>query len=236
MVIELVGHVRAVCVGEVGALTLGRRSIESAFVKAPVEGPLLLGELGFPGDEHVYKDHGGPDMAALVYPFEHYSYWRELGLDLPEAGAFGENLTVTGLIETDVHLGDIFEVGTSVVQVTQPRAPCYKITARYGDRSLSVTVQDEGLIGYLLRVLAEGDVSAGDSMRLVDRDSHGVTVAEAGRVANVDRNDFEAAARVLAVDALGSSTRRKLTARIASHVEVGLETDRLFVPEDGPPS
>jgi len=236
MVIDLVGHVRAVCVGAVGALTLGRRSIKSAFVKTPVEGPLRLGELGFPGDEHVYEDHGGPEMAALVYPFEHYSFWRERGLDLPEAGAFGENLTVTGLVETDVHIGDVFKVGTSLVQVTQPRAPCYKIAARYGDRNLSVTTQNEGLIGYLLRVLAEGDVCAGDPMRLVDRGSHGVTVAEAGRVANVDRNDMGAAARVLAVDALGSSTRRKLTVRMASQVDVGLETDRLFVPEDGPPS
>lgn len=234
--IELVGHVRAVCVGSVGQLTVGRHSIETAFVKAPVDRALRLGERGFPGDEHVYEDHGGLDMAALVYPFEHYSFWREFGLDLPEAGAFGENLTVTGLVETDVHLGDVFEVGTSVVQVTQPRAPCYKIAARYGDQDLSVTVQNEGLIGYLLRVLVEGDVSVGDTMRLVERDSHGVTVAEAGRVANVDRNDLDAAARVLAVDALGSSTRRKLTARIASRVDVGLDTARLFVPGDIPSS
>ena len=234
--IELVGQVRAVCVGSVRALTLGRRSIKTAFVKSPVDGPLRLGELGFPGDEHVYEDHGGPEMAALVYPFEHYSYWREFGLDLPEAGAFGENLTVTGLVETDVHLGDVFEVGTSVVLVTQPRSPCYKIAARYGDKNLSVTVQNEGLIGYLLRVLDEGDVSAGDPMRLVHRDSHGVTVAEAGRVANVDRNDLDAAERVLAVEALGSSTRRKLAARMASRVEVGLDAARLFVPEDGPSS
>ena len=236
MVIELVGHVRAVCVGSVVALTLGRRSIETAFVKTPVEGSLRLGELGFPGDEHVYEDHGGPDMAVLVYPFEHYAYWRESGLDLPAAGAFAENLTITGLVEIDVHLGDVFEVGTSVVQVTQPRAPCYKIGARFGDRSLSITVQNVGFIGYLMRVLAEGDVSAGDSMRLVDRGSHGVTVAEAGRVANVDRNDLKAAERVLEVDALGSSTRRKLTARVASQVEVGLDVDRLFLPDDGPPS
>ena len=234
--IELVGQVRAVCVGSVRALTLGRRSIKTAFVKSPVDGPLRLGELGVPGDEHVYEDHGGPEMAALVYPFEHYSYWREFGLDLPEAGAFGENLTVTGLVETDVHLGDVFEVGTSVVLVTQPRSPCYKIAARYGDKNLSVTVQNEGLIVYLLRVLDEGDVSAGDPMRLVHRDSHGVTVAEAGRVANVDRNDLDAAERVLAVEALGSSTRRKLAARMASRVEVGLDAARLFVPEDGPSS
>lgn len=234
--IDLVGHVRAVCVGSVGGLTLGRRRIETAFVKTPVDRPLRLGELGFPGDEHVYEDHGGPDMAALVYPFEHYSFWREFGLDLPEAGAFGENLTVAGLVETDVHLGDVFEAGSSVVQVTQPRAPCYKIAARYGDGGLSITVQNEGLIGYLLRVLVEGDVSAGDAMRLVHRDSHGVTVAEAGRVANVDRNDLDGAERVLEIEALGSSTRRKLAARMASRVEVGLDAARLFVPEDGPSS
>ena len=72
-----------------------------------------------PGDEHVYEDHGGPDMALLAYPHEHYADWRSVGLTLPDAGAFGENLTVTGLPETAVHLGDTFAVGTAVVQVAQ---------------------------------------------------------------------------------------------------------------------
>ena len=234
VVVDLVGRVRSLNIGAVGELQYRNRSIESAFIKEPAQGRLRLGTLGFPGDEHAYWDHGGPDKAVLVYPFEHYDRWRALGFDLPEAGAFAENLTVTGLIERDVHLGDVFEIGTSVVQVTQPRSPCYKIAARYGRKELAVVAQDFGLIGYLLRVLTEGDVGAGDDMRLVERQDHGVTVAEAGRVVNVDRNDLEGARRVLSVAALGSSAHRTLTERIARAGEVGLDTERLFLAGDAP--
>ncbi len=234
MSIELTGQVRAVCVGSAGTLIHGRRQIESAFVKPPVSGRVRLGSLGFAGDEHVYEDHGGPDAAVLAYPHEHYASWQVLGLDLPEAGAFAENLTVTGLVETDVHLGDVFEVGSSVMQVTEPRLPCYKIAARYGRKQLAVDAQEAGFIGYMLRVLSEGDVGADDTMRLVDRESHGVSVAEAGRIANIDRNDFEGARRVLAVEALGSGVRRILEARVAAADAVGLDVDRLYLPEDSP--
>ncbi len=236
MAIELVGQVRAVCVGDVGTLAVGSRTEESAFVKNPVEGPVRLSVLGFSGDAHVYEDHGGPDMAVLVYPHEHYAYWRGLGIDLPEAGALAENLTVTGVVETDVHIGDIFELGTSVVQVTQPRLPCYKIAARYGRKEMAVEAQATGFNGYLLRVLGEGDVEAGDTIRLVDREPGGVTVAEAGRVAGADRNDVDAARRVLAVGSLGSSVRRRLNARVASQEVVGLDTERLFGNEQSPTS
>ena len=228
MAIELVGYVRAVCVGDVGALTVGSHIEESAFVKTPVDGPVRLGVMGLAGDAHVYEDHGGPDMAVLVYPHEHYAHWRDLGIDIPDAGALAENLTVTGLVETDVHLGDIFELGTSVVQVTQPRLPCYKIAARYKRKEMAVEAQDTGFNGYLLRVLEEGDIAAGDTMRLIDREAHGVTVAEAGRVAGKDRNDVDAALRVLAVDSLGSSVQRRLKARVASHETAGLDSERLY--------
>lgn len=219
----------AVSVGGAGALGSGRRTIESAFVKTPVDDRLHLGRLGLPGDEHVYEDHGGPDMAVLVYPAEHYAHWRDLGLDLPHAAAFAENFTVAGLVETEVCLGDVFEVGSAVVQVCQPRSPCYKIAARYGRKDLSLRVQETGYTGYLLRVLREGEVGSGDDMVLVDRDdTHQVTVADAGRILNVDRNDHEGARRVLAVEALGSSTRRTLEARVAARADLGLHTERLF--------
>lgn len=234
MPVELVGHVRAVCVGGVGALRYGDRSVASAFVKAPADRRIRLGTLGFSGDEHVYEDHGGPDMAVLAYPFEHYAHWRGTGLELPDGGAFAENLTVTGLLEMDVWIGDVFEVGTGVVQVTQPRAPCYKIAARYGRKELAVEAQLGGLIGYLLRVLKPGDVGAGDRMRLIGRDDHGVTVAEAGRVVNVDRNDLDAARRVLSAEALGSSVRRKLVARLAATGDVGPDLARLYLSEQIP--
>lgn len=224
------GVVMGVCVGRTGTLTSGRREVPSAFVKTPLAGSVHLGVLGFPGDDHVYEDHGGPDMAVLVYPHEHYAHWRSLGLDLPDVGAMAENLTVTGLVETDVHLGDVFTVGGAVVQVCQPRSPCYKLGARFGRKDMPVLMQDTGYTGYLLRVLEEGLVTAGDALVLVDRTS-AVTVAEAGRVANVDRHDLDGARRVLAVAALGASTRRKLEARLDAPVATGLETDRLFLPD-----
>ena len=185
-----------------------------------------------PGDEHVYEDHGGPDMALLAYPYEHYAHWRSVGLTLPDAGALGENLTVTGLPETAVHLGDTFAVGTAVVQVAQPRTPCYKLAARFGRKDMPVMVQDTGFTGYLLRVLEEGTIGAGDEMRLVDREPHGVTVAVAGRVVNVDRNDLDTARRVLAVASLGSSVRRKLEGRVRAGDRVGVDTERLFLADD----
>jgi MOSC domain-containing protein YiiM len=97
-------------VGAVGVLDRGARPVRSAMVKVPVEGPVALGVLGLPGDEHVYEHHGGPDMALLVYSHDHHASWRAQGLDLPDAGAFGENLTVDGLVEDDVWLGDTFTV------------------------------------------------------------------------------------------------------------------------------
>lgn len=231
MTATLIGSVRAVSRGAADRLDHARGAITTALVKTPLPGRVRVTSLGVVGDEHVYEDHGGPDMALLAYSYEHYAHWRSLGLDLPEAGAMGENLTVEGLDESDVHIGDRFEVGTCVVQVTQPRSPCYKLAARFGRKDMPAMVQDTGYTGYLLRVLVEGEIGAGDLMHLAGRQSHGVTVAEAGRVVNVDRNDIEAARTIVSIDTLGSSVQRKLVQRIQSSRHVGLDTDRLVLPD-----
>ena len=229
------GTLIGVCAGRAADLPSGSRVVRTAFVKQPVEGRVRVDVLGLPGDEHVYEDHGGPDMALLAYPVEHYAHWRAAGLDLPDVGAMGENLTVAGLVEADVHLGDVLQIGDAddgaLVQVCQPRSPCYKLGARFGRRDLPVMMQDTGYTGYLLRVLRPGALGAGDRIALVERTSD-VTVAFAGRVANVDRADLDGARRVLAVDALGSSVRRKLEARLVEPVTTGLDTDRLFLPDE----
>ena len=156
MTAPLTGDVVAVCAGRTTVIQHGRRTVRTAFLKAPIAGPVAVGVLGIDTDEHVYEHHGGPDMALLVYSRDHYPHWRALGLDLPDVGAFGENLTVTGLVETDVHLGDVFSVGTMRVQVCQPRTPCSKLAARFGRRDMPVLMQDTGYTGYLLRVLEPG--------------------------------------------------------------------------------
>lgn len=236
---ELTGRIEGVCVGAVGELAAGRHLVPTAFVKESVNGPVRLTTLGFQGDNHVYEDHGGPDMAVLLYPIEHYEYWREVGLGLPAVGAFAENLTVTGLVETDVHIGDIFDLdagrGSDVaepvrLQICQTRNPCFKIASRYEREELPVMVQETGYTGYLARVLTPGSVSAGDGLRLVERTTP-ISVAEAGRIANVDRNDLDAARQLLRIEALGSSTRRMLEARIAAKSKLGLDTGRLFAPD-----
>jgi MOSC domain-containing protein YiiM len=187
--------------------------------KYSLSGPVWLGRLGLPGDEHVYEHHGGPDMAVLVYPFDHYGFWRSHGLELPVAAAFGENLSVDGLLEVDVWLGDTFAVGGAIVQVTQPRTPCYKLAARYGRREIPALMQEKGLTGYLLRVLQEGEIVAGDDMRLLEREDHGMSVAEASRIVNLGRRDLDGARRVLAVASLGGAVRRMLLARLGGSEE-----------------
>lgn len=227
---DLAGRVIAVCVGAAGLLRTEHREIASAFVKQSIDGQVALGPLGLTGDEHVYHGHGGPDMALLAYPSEHYDHWRNAGIDLPPVGAMAENLTTEGLLETDVHIGDVFTLGTATVQVCETRSPCFKIAARYGRPDLAVAVQSTGFTGYLLRVLTPGEISAGDTMALVRRDDHGVSVAEAGRIMNVDRHDLDGARRLLAIPALGASARRTMAARLHGHVAdlQGLHTERLF--------
>lgn len=210
------GLLRSVSVGKASTLSGGDRIIDTAFVKQPVSGMVELGRLGLVGDEHVYRHHGGPDMAVLVYSHDHHGFWRDtVGLDLPEAAAFGENFTVEGLTESEVWLGDVFKVGAARVQVTQPRQPCSKIAARYRRDDLPQLVRQTGYSGYLLRVLDEGPVSAGDRMVPEERDIHGVSVAEAGRILGAERQDGEGMRRLLAIESLARRVRETLEARLA---------------------
>jgi MOSC domain-containing protein YiiM len=218
----------ALNIGLAGQIVYGNRVIETAFLKAPVEEPLRLGRLGFPGDEHVYEHHGGPDKAVCVYPYEHYAYWEQrLELQLPASAAFGENFTMTGLTERDVVIGDVFEIGEAVVQVTQPRAPCFKIAARYGVPKMAVYVQQESFTGYLMRVLEEGDVRAGQAMKLLERPVHGVTVAETNQILNVNKKDLAGAERLLAVPELPAGLRPDLERRIRD-LGAAEDVERLF--------
>jgi MOSC domain-containing protein YiiM len=201
-------------VGRAATLHAGAKEVESAFLKHPVRGRVTLSIDGLPGDEHVYHTHGGPDRALLTYPYAHYAYWRqEYGLDLPEYSAFGENFTTDGLTEDEVHIGDIFEVGGAQVQVTQSRHPCYKIGARYKVPQLTLTVMKNGYTGILYRVLSGGEVGAGDTLTLIHRESHGVTVAMTNRIIH-DPKDLEGAAKLLEIDSLAEFQKAAMRARL----------------------
>ncbi len=185
------------------------KAITTGICKKPVSGSLSLRVLGFQGDGvGDTKNHGGPDKAVCVYSLDHYPFWEEtLGIKLPPA-AFGENLSVSNLKEEEVCIGDVFQLGTATVQITQPRQPCGTLAARYGRIGLIKFVIDSGFTGFYLRVLKEGMVELGTPLILKERDPHKISVAFANRIFHHDRENREGIESVLAIPALSESWQR----------------------------
>lgn len=185
------------------------KKITTGICKKPVQGPLNLGRLGFEGDGVAdLKHHGGPDKALCVYSADHYTFWEELlGIQLPLA-AFGENLSVSNLQEDEVCVGDVFQLGRAVVQVSQPRQPCRTLAARYGRSDLIKMVIDSGRTGFYLKVLNGGVVGQGDNLILKEREPHNVTVAFANNIFHHEKRNCSGIGRVLAVPALSASWRK----------------------------
>lgn len=146
-------------------------SWRSAIYKNPVSGPVWLGANGLEGDAQAAKSvHGGPDKAANCYPSEHYLLWREThGLETMVGGAFGENFTTAGLLEDTVCIGDVYCAGEVIVQVSQPRGPCFKLNRRWHSTDLMDRAIHSGRVGWYFRVLQEGRVEAGQPLELVER-------------------------------------------------------------------
>jgi MOSC domain-containing protein YiiM len=143
----------------------------TGFYKRAQEGPQWLGYQGFRGDEVAdTRFHGGVDKAVCVYATEHYPYWEQVpGMEEVAMGAFGENLSLKGLTEEEACIGDIYAVGEALVQVSQPRQPCWKLARRWRVKDLAVQVERNGKTGFYFRVLRHGHVQAGDRLELRER-------------------------------------------------------------------
>lgn len=163
--------VDAVLVGH--AVPLPRERGKSAIAKVPVSESAQVTSTGLVGDEQGdRRHHGGPDKAIHHYARDHYDRWREWAPDSPVLampGAFGENISTSGVTEDDVHLGDVFTLGTAVVQVSQGRQPCWKLDLRLARRGTARRMQELACTGWYYRVLQEGQVGPGDVLELVDR-------------------------------------------------------------------
>ena len=191
----------------------------SAIGKYQVDGVLKLTELGLEGDQQAEKIiHGGPDRALCHYPREHYLSWAR---EFPEqaeqftAPAFGENLSTHGLTESDVYIGDIFRWGDALIQVTQPRSPCFKLNYHFGISDMASLMQKSGRIGWLYRVVMAGNVSTQAPLELVSRISD-VSVAEAIAIAWHMPFDDEQYHRLLSAAGLSVSWTRTMQKRRTS--------------------
>ena len=183
--------------------------VSTSIFKEPVAGPVRVAGVNLEGDRQAdLTVHGGPDKAVYVYPAEHYPAWgRELGRPLPW-GAFGENLTVSGLpLEDEICIGDRLQVGSAEFVVVQPRLPCFKLGVRFNDPGMLRRFLVSGRTGYYLRILSEGDVAAGDRVDLVARHPGHVPVSEITRLLTRNRHDPDGLRRALAVEALAADLR-----------------------------
>jgi ferredoxin-NADP reductase/MOSC domain-containing protein YiiM len=219
------------------------RTVRTGIIKEPVPGRVMVRRLNIDGDDQADRRvHGvGFDMAIYFYPYEHYAFWaRELGRDGFPYGQFGENLTVQGLSEDTVRVGDTFRVGRTLLQVTQPRIPCYKLTMRMEEGpDFPARFQESGRMGFYCRVLEEGEVGAGDSIELVEGDNGAVTIAEFIRVYLHESHEPASLKRVLASRFLSEPWRTYLEKMLKKAEPVrgphGWEGFRAFLVESKVP-
>lgn len=212
---------RAVNIESTGTSEWWDKTWTSGFMKQPVDEPVWLSYEGFKGDEQAdRRNHGGIDKAVCVYSSEHYDFWKQR-LELPMAyGAFGENLTVSGMTEESVRVGDIYAVGDVRLQVSQPRQPCWKLSRRWRVKDLNKQVEDTGFTGFYFRVLKHGLVTPGATLELCERGEEAITVEYCNRIRHHEKRDAEAALRLSNYPALSGSWKdsfyqryRSLTAR-----------------------
>lgn len=199
--------------------------------KETVTGAVRITPHGIPGDGQAdLRNHGGPDKAVNVYPVEHFRHWESaLGIGPLVAGAFGENFTLQGALEDAVCIGDILRIGSALVQVSQPRAPCWKLSRRWQVPDLAQRVEQSGKTGWYLRVLEEGLAVAGLRLELVARPNPGWTVAAANEIMHQRKDDLDAARALAGCAALAESWRQKFLRRAA-----GTSSESSAARLDGP--
>jgi MOSC domain-containing protein YiiM len=187
----------------------------TGFFKTPMERPVFVGKTNLVGDGQAdLKHHGGIDKAVLAYSADHYPKWRdELGMPDMPYGAFGENLSILGLSEKSVCIGDIFRIGNVTFEVSQPRQPCWKLARRWRMHELLGMVVRNGRSGWYLRVLEEGWIEPQMPVALLRRPNPTWSIAWANEILHHRRADLALTLELAAVPALADSWVQELRER-----------------------
>jgi MOSC domain-containing protein YiiM len=199
----------------------GGKTVTTAIFKEPVDGRGMLRTLNLDGDGQAdLIGHGGICKAAYAYSVENYDYWkRALGRIDFAFGQFGENFTVEGMLEDEIHVGDVFRVGDALVEVTQPRVPCHKLGIKMGLLGFEKRFLASCRVGFYLRVLEEGEVGAGDAFDRVRTDPERMTVREICHLLYFEPENLEGATRALRIRALSPGWRQSFEERMAKTVD-----------------
>jgi len=193
--------------------------VTTGIYKEPVQGRVTLRKINLDGDRQAdLSAHGGADKAVYCYPVAHYEYWKaELpGRDLP-IGIFGENFTIGGLSEESIHIGDRLSIGSAEVVVTQPRLPCYKLGVRFESDHMVKRFSASRRTGFYVAVTREGEVGAGDEIRVVARDPNSVPLPQIFRLyvaKTFSADDIASAQRAVATPSLPESWKEYFRKRL----------------------
>lgn len=210
--------VRSVNVGVPREVVWKGTPVRTSIFKQPAAGPVAIDSLNLAGDAQAdLTVHGGPAKAVYAYPAEHYEFWQQAlpGVQF-SCGMVGENLTTEGLFEGSVHIGDLLRVGSAVLQITQPRMPCYKLNLRFDRDDMIHRFLWSRRLGFYCSVFESGEVSAGSQIEIVSRDPHRVTVADIVRLYLGETRDTDLIQRAALVSALPQNWRNQLLLKTTS--------------------
>ncbi|MEW6126121.1 MAG: MOSC domain-containing protein [Acidobacteriota bacterium] len=194
----------SVNVGQPREITVDGQTILTGIFKEPIAGRVGVRRHNLDGDRQAdLTVHGGVHKAVYAYGAEHYEFWkRELAEMELAFGGFGENLTTEGLVEADTNIGDIFKIGSALLQVTQPRMPCYKLAAKFGRNDIIKRFMQSERSGIYFSVIEEGELGAGDAIELLERDKNEVRVRDITRLYATQKYNVELLRRAVQVEAL----------------------------------
>jgi MOSC domain-containing protein YiiM len=198
------------------------KTIMTGIFKKPVEGPVYASELNLAGDGQAdLKNHGGVDKAIYAYSYDHYVYWeRTLNRHDFDYGQFGENLTVSGLDESKLYIGDQLQAGEAIFTITQPRVPCFKLGIRFGDKHMPKKFMQAALTGIYLKVVKEGYLQAGDDLNVIKQDENRVSVKNLFTAFYLaqDDNSLGILRDALHVTDLSQAWRRQIEKRLTGNI------------------
>lgn len=202
------------------------KTMTTGIFKEPVKKRVMLRTMNLGGDGQAdLVGHGGIYKAVYVYSIENYEYWKsELSRNDFTYGQFGENFTVEGMLEDEIHIGDVFRVGGALVEVTQPRVPCAKLGFKMGMAKFPKLFLQNSRVGFYLRVLEEGEVGAGDVIERVKVDAERMTVREINHLLYFDQENLEGAKKALRIRALSPGWRGSFKERSAKNSKEPLES------------
>lgn len=192
------------------------KTVETGIFKKPVNTPIFLGKTDVEKDVVCDREnHGGIDKACYFYGANHYSFWKEKYPNLKfEFGMFGENITLDNIDETIIRIGNIYQVGKAVVQISEPRIPCFKLGHKFNDQLVIKEFINSSYSGFYVRILKEGTVTVGDEFKLIEQNNNDFSVEDAFSLLSYNKNNQLLLEMLKNEPLLGNEYRKSILKRI----------------------